>query len=65
MHLPSLFLGIALAFLGAAAGCFIAALNTPSGSAQFWLLSGGVALLAFAIGAGVASAIGFFEDRSS
>lgn len=63
MYLPSVFLGVSLALLGAAAGCLVVVVNTPSSSAQFWMIVVGVVLLAFAIGAGVAATVGFFEDR--
>ncbi|GIW06863.1 MAG: hypothetical protein KatS3mg060_1668 [Dehalococcoidia bacterium] len=62
MYLPSLFLGISLAFLGAAVGCFVVVHTTPSGSAQFWTTIAGVVFLAFAIGAAVSAVIGFRED---
>jgi hypothetical protein len=62
MDVPSIFLGLSLAFLGAAVGCLVVVANVPSGSGQFWMTVAGVVLLAFAIGSAVAAVIGFRED---
>ncbi|MFN8532444.1 MAG: hypothetical protein U0556_02730 [Dehalococcoidia bacterium] len=62
MYLPSLFLGISLAFFGAFVGCLIVVLNRPSEITQFWAIVGTVVTLACALGAGVSALIGFRED---